>query len=91
VQFLDGLLVPVWELVVQELLDDGRLTHPSCTHHHHPSPNFHRRTAAATAPAAAVAASRLPAHRRQPDAFLLLARHCSFPLSGKKTPIHVAI
>lgn len=83
-QFLDGLLISVWELVVQKLLDDGRLTHPSCTHHYHSSPNFHCRAAAAAAPAAAaVAASRLPAHRRQPDALLLLARHC-FPLSEKK-------
>jgi len=83
VQFLDGLLISVWELVVQELFDDGRLTHPSRTHHYHSSPNFHCRAAAAAAPAAAaVAASRLSAHRRQPDALLLLARHC-FPLSGK--------
>jgi len=82
VQFLDSLLVSVGELIVQELLNDGRFANPSCAHHHHSSPNLHCRTAAATASAAAVAASRFPAHRRQPDAFLLLARHY-FPLAEK--------
>lgn len=53
-QFLDSLLVPVGELVVQELFDNGRFAHPGGSHHDHAPPDFHY--CAATAPAAAVTA-----------------------------------
>lgn len=50
-QFLDGLLVPVGKLVVQELFDDGRFAHPSRTHHHHSPPDLHDSAAADSAAA----------------------------------------
>jgi len=81
VQFLDGLLVPVGELIVQKLFDDGRFAYSGRTHHYHAPPNFHYRAAAGSA--AAVAASRLATHRGQPHALLLLARHRLLPLSEK--------
>lgn len=80
-QFLDGFLVSVGELIVQELFDDGRFAHSGRAHHYHAPPNFHYRAAAGSA--AAVAASRLATHRGQPHALLLLARHRLFLLSEK--------
>jgi len=82
VQFLDGLLVPVGELIVQKLFDYGRFAHSGRAHHYHAPPNFHYRAAAGSA--AAVAASRLAAHRGQPYTLLLLARHRLLSFSAKR-------